>query len=179
MSIKENPFMSEQPVPAGTFAVIRLDPAASVAALKDEQATREAKEMRPAKYLALVHMPANFSYDPKIGGHPLDLRFFLAGRGLPATPLSWAAIPISPSPPHPETGRVPLCPNGHLPWPDCYIHTIDTIDGIVSRIYLHGTPGPQFAQETYRELRLMAGTDQREYTKKLNEGELQLDLHEP
>ncbi|KZV94914.1 hypothetical protein EXIGLDRAFT_736155 [Exidia glandulosa HHB12029] len=141
MSIKERPLTSDQPVPQGTFVVIRLDPVASVAALHDEQATREARTMRPAKYLALVDMIADFSYDARIGGHPLNLQFFLAGHGLPAAPLS--------------------------------------VDALVSRIYLHDTPGPCFAPETFRELNSMAWDDQGRSDNSSDAKEAKLDFHEP
>ncbi|KZV94933.1 hypothetical protein EXIGLDRAFT_494383 [Exidia glandulosa HHB12029] len=54
MLVVDDPSVLDRPVEYGTFVVISIDPVASVAPLQNEQATKEAAEIRSKRYLALV-----------------------------------------------------------------------------------------------------------------------------
>ncbi|EJD39164.1 hypothetical protein AURDEDRAFT_116244 [Auricularia subglabra TFB-10046 SS5] len=117
--------------------------------------------MSPKKYLALVNTPGEFTITRLAGGIQLSLSFILAGRGLPPPPNSWAAVPIAPTPSHPNTARSAVHANSQLPWPDCYIHTLEILTARVSRIYQHRTPGPCFSEDEHGEIMYHSGMDSR------------------
>lgn len=78
-------------------------------------------------------------------GSPLSFFvFLLADRGLPAAPRSFAAVPIAPAPPHPDTGRAAAQLSRPLPWPDCHLHTLRDFTAPISRLYRR-PEGPEFA----------------------------------
>ncbi|KZV94932.1 hypothetical protein EXIGLDRAFT_766666 [Exidia glandulosa HHB12029] len=141
MLVIDDPSVLDQPVRRGGFAIIALDPVASVAPLRDEQATREAEDIQPGKYLVYICGNVNYHFLPAAGAPRLSLSFHLVGRGLPNA-HSWGATPIAPAPAHPVTGRQPLEVTAPLPWPDCHIHSFVSDAAIVSRLYQHRTPGP-------------------------------------
>ncbi|KZV94935.1 hypothetical protein EXIGLDRAFT_736166 [Exidia glandulosa HHB12029] len=142
MLVIDDPSVLDQPVDRASFVIIALDPVASVAPLRDEQATREAADIKPGRYLAYISSNVNYHFLPAAGAPRLSLSFYLAGRGLPKPPHDWAATPIAPAPAHPVTGREPLVPSAPLPWADCHIHSFVSEAAIVSRLYQHRTPGP-------------------------------------
>lgn len=159
--VLENPTVQDFATQYGTLVVIALDPVASVEALCDEQATREAMEMSPKQYLAMVNLPGEMTWTQKAGGIQLNLSFMLAGQGLPPPPKSWAAIPISPSPPLPDSDRPPVVPSAPLPWPNCYLPTLERLTARISRVYQHHNPGPSFIEDDHDEIRYWAGIDRR------------------
>ncbi|EJD39343.1 hypothetical protein AURDEDRAFT_139305 [Auricularia subglabra TFB-10046 SS5] len=117
--------------------------------------------MSPKKYLAMVNMPSEMIWTQKAAGVQLNLSFMIAGQGLPPSPNSWAAIPIAPSPPLPDSHRPPVVPSAPLPWANCYLHTLERLSARVSRVYQHRTPGPFFTEDDHDEIRYLAGIDRR------------------
>ncbi|KZV81596.1 hypothetical protein EXIGLDRAFT_730851 [Exidia glandulosa HHB12029] len=162
MSVIERPLVSDQPVQDGTFVIIRLDPQASVAEL-DAQATYEASLIKPLKCLALLSSRAIFGFDTAADRSKLTVELFLVGRGLPAPPTSWASIPISPAPAHPETGRPTMHPTSPLPWPDCHIRTLRSCAAVISRIHTHthmeAGPRPRLLDDDNDEVSVLAVGD--------------------
>ncbi|KZV88507.1 hypothetical protein EXIGLDRAFT_772623 [Exidia glandulosa HHB12029] len=142
MLVIDDPSIIDQPVWRGGFAIIAVDPVASVAPLRDEQATREAADIQPGRYLAYISGNVNYHFLPAAGAPRLSLAFHLVTRGLPKA-HSWGATPIAPAPAHPVTGRQPLKLSVPLPWPDCHILSFVSDAAIVSRLYQHRTPGPR------------------------------------
>ncbi|EJD42737.1 hypothetical protein AURDEDRAFT_168260 [Auricularia subglabra TFB-10046 SS5] len=144
------PSLCDDPAESGTFVVVALDPVASVGLL-DEQAKQEAAAMIPAKYLALLdgHSTTEYGWDGLLRLSPLLL---LAGPGLPAPPYSWAAIPVYPTPAHPETGRPAVETLTPMHWAHCYIHTLSTVSGLISSLYQHPTVGPVLSPEAYERV---------------------------
>ncbi|KZV88512.1 hypothetical protein EXIGLDRAFT_722621 [Exidia glandulosa HHB12029] len=159
----DEPSVLDQPVDPGAFVVIAIDPVASVAALRDEQATREAAEIQPGRYLAFLNSNVGYDFIPAAGAPRISFSFCLVGRGLPNPPHEWAATPIAPAPAHPLTGRQPLIPSARLPWPDCYINNLVSEVATVSRLYQHRTPGPVLAEADWLRAGDFANDDNEAY----------------
>lgn len=155
----DHPTADDSPVDYGTFVVVALDPVASVADLRDEDATRQALCITPTRCLAIVNSFGELVLSPKAGGLVLSRNFQLVGRGLPDPPCSWAAIPIAPAPAHPETHRPAVLPSAPLPWEDCHIHCMAQHTARVSRIYQSPNPGPFFPSDEYSEISLTIEED--------------------
>ncbi|EJD42729.1 hypothetical protein AURDEDRAFT_168252 [Auricularia subglabra TFB-10046 SS5] len=146
----QDPTVRDHLVESGTFVVLAVDPTASVRQL-DEQAKLEAAAMVPVKYLALLIGYADFEFGPH--GQLLTPKFLLVGHGLPPPPTSWSAIPLSPAPPHPETGRPPLRISPPLQWGDCHIYTSSMLNGLVSCLHPHRSLAPQLSLEDYKRVK--------------------------
>ncbi|EJD43259.1 hypothetical protein AURDEDRAFT_167675 [Auricularia subglabra TFB-10046 SS5] len=143
----EDPIVRDVPDLIGVFVVIAVDPVASVALLDDETATREASDMLPGRYLALVKGNLHFEWSEARGGPKLTLQFTLAGPGLPAAPNSWASLPISPALPTGECTRPALHPVPTMPWEDCYIYTLHQVSGNISKIHAADYQGPKLLED--------------------------------
>ncbi|EJD42734.1 hypothetical protein AURDEDRAFT_168257 [Auricularia subglabra TFB-10046 SS5] len=149
MLVIDDPTLYDEPADSGTFVVVAVDPIASTALL-DDQAKRDAAGMTATRCLAIIDGTFDGEY---IAGMPrFSPILLLAGKGLPPEPYSWAAISVSPTGPHPETGRKPAHTDFPLPWADCYIHTLSGIPCIVSRLYQHPVTGPILSPEEYEEV---------------------------
>ncbi|KZV81978.1 hypothetical protein EXIGLDRAFT_844150 [Exidia glandulosa HHB12029] len=139
MRVFEHPTTATNPVPRSSIVVIRLDPLASVASLKDEQATREAGALGVKKVLAVYQRNIGLEYSHELNGFRIRAQFLLAGPGLPAAPLSAASLPISPaSSSQDPDARAAVKTTPLLPRDDCYIHTLHSTLLVVSRIYQPG-----------------------------------------
>ncbi|KZV88526.1 hypothetical protein EXIGLDRAFT_772639 [Exidia glandulosa HHB12029] len=133
MVVLENPSIDDRPGPNGTFVVVGLDPIASVAAMQDERATEAAAAMPKSKYLAIIDTLGHARVELQPGLPKMEYLFFCVGRGLPPDAESAVAI-------HPAAGtaaRPALVPSKPLPWPDCYVHTIESFEAVISRIHQH------------------------------------------
>ncbi|KZV94929.1 hypothetical protein EXIGLDRAFT_736164 [Exidia glandulosa HHB12029] len=159
----DEPSVLDQPVDPGAFVVIAIDPVASVAALRDEQATREAAELKPGRYLAFLNSNVGFDFMPAAGAPRISFSFCLVARGLPNPPHEWAATPIAPAPAHPLTGREALIPSPPVPWSDCYINNLVSEVATVSRLYQHRTPGPVLAEADWLRAGDYANDDNEAY----------------
>ncbi|EJD39375.1 hypothetical protein AURDEDRAFT_146620 [Auricularia subglabra TFB-10046 SS5] len=155
----DHPTANDSPVDYGTFVVIALDPEASVADLRDEDATRQARLITPTRCLAIANAVGEFVLSPKAGGPVLSRNFQLVGRGLPGAPYSWAATPVSPAAAHPETQRPAVHPSAPLPWDDCHIYSMAQHTARVSRIYQSPNSGPFFPLDEYGEISLTVEED--------------------
>ncbi|EJD42723.1 hypothetical protein AURDEDRAFT_114947 [Auricularia subglabra TFB-10046 SS5] len=148
----EEPTIYDDPVQRGTFVVIAVDALASVRLL-DDQARRDAALIQSTKCLAVVEGHANFDWSDAEGAFRLSLMFLLAGPALPEHPTPWAAVPIAPTPPHPEAGgRRALKTTPPLHSSPCYVHTTSSISGVVSRVHQHAGVGPTLPQDAFRAL---------------------------
>ncbi|KZV88524.1 hypothetical protein EXIGLDRAFT_174663 [Exidia glandulosa HHB12029] len=137
MDILETPNIYDRPGPNGTFVVVGLDPVASVAGMKDELATAAAAALPKHKYLAIIDtLGWQAGLELALGLPKLEYVFAGVGRGLPVE--EWPAVAISPALPTREE-RPTLIPSAALPWSDCYVHTFESFDAVVSRIYT-GSP---------------------------------------
>ncbi|KZV88724.1 hypothetical protein EXIGLDRAFT_722376 [Exidia glandulosa HHB12029] len=132
MAVIESPDIYDRPGENGTFAVVQLDPVASVAAMKDARATEAAAKIPRSKYLVIIEGIGFSGIELSPGVPKLEFTFLQAGRGLP--PDAWAASAVSPAPTQRED-RPPLVASSPLPWPDCYIDSFGYFVGIVSRLH--------------------------------------------
>ncbi|EJD39392.1 hypothetical protein AURDEDRAFT_171584 [Auricularia subglabra TFB-10046 SS5] len=130
MSFVENPSRLDGTVSFGSFVLLTVDIASSVRGVTDDVAIRAAEALPPEKCLAWIRM--NTSYP----GSPLFyVVFLLVDRCLPAPHLSFAAVPIAPNTPHPDTDRPAVEPSRPFPWPGCYLYTLQDVTAPISRIY--------------------------------------------
>ncbi|KZV81985.1 hypothetical protein EXIGLDRAFT_359190 [Exidia glandulosa HHB12029] len=164
-AVIENPTHEVNPVKAGTFVLIQVDPIASVAALDDEQATREAATLTPKRVLALYDSAINMEYSAALGGLRMNASFRLAGHGRPPPPFDAAAVPISPATAMFDPDRNPLRTSPVLPWDDCFFYTLEAVTATVSRIHQHSVPGFQVAREEKRVYRLAVIEDSDAFAK--------------
>ncbi|KZV94955.1 hypothetical protein EXIGLDRAFT_494583 [Exidia glandulosa HHB12029] len=132
MEVIEAPNIYDRPGPNGTFVVVGLDPVASVAGMKDELATAAAAALPKHRYLAIIDTIGHAGLELARGLPKLEYIFAGVGRGLPVE--EWPAVAISPAPSTREE-RPTLVPSAPLPWSDCYVHTFESFDAVVSRIY--------------------------------------------
>ncbi|EJD39314.1 hypothetical protein AURDEDRAFT_153894 [Auricularia subglabra TFB-10046 SS5] len=154
MSITESPKFGQPRVPEGTFVVFSFDPPAYAAALDPEDGilATAASGIKRKKYLGLIEGVGPVDL-PRLRQNP-DIR--VVGQAPPqegeddvyfTNPKR--CIPVHPCVDHPE-GRAPLVPSAPLPWPDCYVHTLQLVNAFVSRVH-HSTP--KNAKITPEELR--------------------------
>ncbi|KZV94964.1 hypothetical protein EXIGLDRAFT_736187 [Exidia glandulosa HHB12029] len=132
MSVIESPDIYDRPGENGTFAIVQLDPVASVAAMKDARATEAASKIPRSKYLVIIETIGYSGIELSPGVPKLEFKFLQVGRGLP--PDAWAASAVSPAPTQRED-RPPLVASSPLPWPDCYIDSFGYLVGIISRLH--------------------------------------------
>ncbi|KAI0800163.1 hypothetical protein C8Q74DRAFT_1192663 [Fomes fomentarius] len=105
----------------GRYAVIRMDPVASVFGLKDPEAVAAAQAIRPQTYLAYIHTDVTLP----IPGRPWYIySISLVGTSLRASdPVhgidSSMCVPIYPNTSHPEE-REPVYPEPFFPFDNCY-----------------------------------------------------------
>ncbi|EJD43264.1 hypothetical protein AURDEDRAFT_167680 [Auricularia subglabra TFB-10046 SS5] len=139
MNVIEAPAMNSQCLLPGTIAIVSVDPVASVAGLRDEQATREASLLpRGGKYLAVVETYMGFDLRKPIYDNPLGVSFFCIGRGLPeAASCSVGLSAEAPS----VNDRSPLVVSPPLPWPDCCVYTLKSFYGTIARVFPFQSPG--------------------------------------
>ncbi|EJD39053.1 hypothetical protein AURDEDRAFT_171848 [Auricularia subglabra TFB-10046 SS5] len=138
----ESPFSRSWPLPArgpelfGHCVLLRLDPAASVAALQDEEATRSASLISRDWFLGVTLASGGAGLYAPDGRGFLSFKFCLIGTNLP-TEYEPGAVPIAPLEPliaeRPAFNFVPA-----LPVEGLYVHTYPCMYAIVSRI--HDTP---------------------------------------
>ncbi|KZV88754.1 hypothetical protein EXIGLDRAFT_722404 [Exidia glandulosa HHB12029] len=159
MVVLENPTETENPIDDGTIVVLRVDPVASVSQIDDEQVRREVAVLKPCKALAFYTSGFGFDVSDRNGDLKVKGLFSLVGRGLPAAPLSCAAIPIAPSPSHPETGRHPVPTSPPFPLPGCYIHTMRQLNAAVRRIHKNAATGYALSAEDFRAARIALFND--------------------
>ncbi|EJD39391.1 hypothetical protein AURDEDRAFT_171583 [Auricularia subglabra TFB-10046 SS5] len=136
MLVVENPDSLDGSVKFSSFVLITVDIAASLRGVTDEVAIQAAEALPRAKCLAWIN-----SYTSRFGSSLFYVLFMLADRHLPAAPRSFAAVPIAPNAPHPETGRAAAVPSRPFPWPDCYLHTLRDFTAPISRLYQSSEPG--------------------------------------
>ncbi|KZV88726.1 hypothetical protein EXIGLDRAFT_751513 [Exidia glandulosa HHB12029] len=132
MSVIESPSIYDHPGSDGTFAIVQLDPVASVAAMKDARASEAAAKIPRSKYLVIMETIGYSGIELSPGVPKLELTFLQVGRGLP--PDAWAATAVSPAPTQRED-RPALAASVPLPWPDCYVYSFGCIIAIVSRLH--------------------------------------------
>ncbi|KZV81971.1 hypothetical protein EXIGLDRAFT_844145, partial [Exidia glandulosa HHB12029] len=168
MPVIEHPNLATAGVRSGTFVIIKIDPLASVAALEDEQATREAAALNPTKVLALYDTPINPEYSALANGLQINAAFRLAGFGPPPAPYSAAIIPVYPTPAT-ENGRAPLCPSPPLSWDDCYVYTQERVTGTVRRIYDDAQQRSMTTIPEFRAVKMAILSDNRHYRQLLQE----------
>ncbi|KZV81968.1 hypothetical protein EXIGLDRAFT_359003 [Exidia glandulosa HHB12029] len=122
-----------QHCPVGSIVVISIDPVASVAPLRDDIASETAKRIPRGRYLVLSDMIHGLDFSAPPEASPLTFLFYLIGRGLPDPP--YASVPLSKNAPHPS-GRAAVTLPSPLPWPDCYVHTLQRFSGQIIRIHM-------------------------------------------
>ncbi|KAH7089375.1 hypothetical protein BKA62DRAFT_835369 [Auriculariales sp. MPI-PUGE-AT-0066] len=135
----ERPTYFEWPdqVSACTFVVFTVDPVSSVSALRDPEATRQARELPRNKYLAIVDSVRNDATTWRVPPlhPPTGLSFLMVGRGLPTSLPPSACTPLFAPNAHPD-GRAHIQPQLPLPWPDCYVYSTGWQNGRVDRLHL-------------------------------------------
>ncbi|EJD39415.1 hypothetical protein AURDEDRAFT_171608 [Auricularia subglabra TFB-10046 SS5] len=127
MSFIDFPPPSKDILRFGVFVVVALDPAASLAVLDDEIVEAAARRLKTQKRLVLVDI--TLASEPGVAYY----RYYPVGSGLPRT--SWQSVPIEPATAHPE-GRLPISCSKKLPIDDPHLHTMETFEGAISRIYM-------------------------------------------
>ncbi|KZV88523.1 hypothetical protein EXIGLDRAFT_174654 [Exidia glandulosa HHB12029] len=148
--VLENPSIEDRPGPNGTFVVVGLDPVASVAAMHDERATEAAAAMPKSKYLGIIDTLGHAGVELDVGLPKMEYTFFCVGHGLP--PDAECAVAI-----HPAVGtslRPALVPSNPLPWSDCYVHTVQSFEAVISRVYKRA---PTNAAISRADLRTLTG----------------------
>ncbi|KZV88742.1 hypothetical protein EXIGLDRAFT_772410 [Exidia glandulosa HHB12029] len=132
----------------GAVILLSLDPVASVAALEDAQASEEAARVPRKTCLAIVDAPIPLSYKMPLRDTPLQLKMFSIGVGRPKDAPD-AAVPL-----HPNSGdagsRDVLHASSALPISDLFVHTLDPLTTVISRIHL----APQIPSYTFTEPKL-------------------------
>ncbi|TFK70199.1 hypothetical protein BDN72DRAFT_766907, partial [Pluteus cervinus] len=103
-----------------TFVVFTLDPVATVKHLKDAEALKAARRMKPKTYLAYVNKA--WSWDFSLPYQVYDI--ILLAHGLPERDAQSGiepdmCTPVAPATFHPS-GRDPLQPSRPLPFENCY-----------------------------------------------------------
>ncbi|EJD43311.1 hypothetical protein AURDEDRAFT_167728 [Auricularia subglabra TFB-10046 SS5] len=143
MSVIDFPPPNNNVPSLGTFVVVALDPAASLAVLDDENVETAAAKVKTRKRIVIV--------DITLGGEPgvSYYRYLPVGSGLPAA--SWPSVPIAPVTAHPE-GRLPISCSKTLPVDSPYVHTTETFEGEVSRIYMARPSDINCSQDDLRRL---------------------------
>ncbi|KZV88750.1 hypothetical protein EXIGLDRAFT_772416 [Exidia glandulosa HHB12029] len=137
MDVLDPPALSDVArTPLGSFVIVSLDCVACVAPLRDQRATEAAAALPRRKYLGIINMLENIDYESPPDCQPLHLSLFAAGRGL-AEP-AFASVGLFPNAPHPQ-GRPPVIPSSPLPWPDCYVHSMETFNGTIIRMHVHNS----------------------------------------
>ncbi|KZV94950.1 hypothetical protein EXIGLDRAFT_736177 [Exidia glandulosa HHB12029] len=148
--VLENPSIDDRPGPNGIFVVVGLDPIASVAAMQDERATEAAAAMPKSKYLGIIDTLGHAGVELDAGLPKMEYTFFCVGHGLPPDEDSAVAI-------HPAVGtssRPALIPSNSLPWSDCYVHTVQSFEAVISRVYKRA---PTNAALSRADLRTLTG----------------------
>lgn len=141
MPIIEAPLWDDWPVAPlgpqryGYFILFRLDTAASVRQLNDEEASRAASLLPSDWYLGLVLSNGCAQLENADGDEFLNFKFCVLGEGLPESAQD--SIPIAPAP-QVRADRAPIQLDEPLPWSNLYIHTLVNAGGVVTRIH-HGT----------------------------------------
>lgn len=130
MLVVENPENFEGNVGFGSFVHLTVDVSASVRGVTDEAAVVAAKALPRATCLAWIRLYTVVPSSPLF-----YIVFMLVDRGLPPAPHSFAAVPIAPNTAHPETERAAVAPSRPFPWPDCYFHTLRSLEAPISRLY--------------------------------------------
>ncbi|KAJ6608319.1 hypothetical protein B0H10DRAFT_1996663 [Mycena sp. CBHHK59/15] len=106
----------------GAWAVLSIDPIASVEYLDDPEATSAAQNIVTQKYVVYVENDGQF-LNPTIPYQENTVSFLIQGQPL-ASPDdcvdSSMSIPVLPAVEHPSS-REPLKPSQPLPWPNCYL----------------------------------------------------------
>ncbi|EJD43283.1 hypothetical protein AURDEDRAFT_167699 [Auricularia subglabra TFB-10046 SS5] len=163
--IVEAPCLADTRVPLRAFCVISIDFEASVAALRDEQATSAAALIPRKKYLAVIDTPAFIDWRRAADEQQLGLKFWGVARGLPMTNSPTACVGLFRKSVHPNA-RPPILLEDPLPWPDCYVHTLDGLSAKVSRAHLTDPSGIHFlTKDDMRTLRTARDEDMLEYAR--------------
>ncbi|KAJ7053394.1 hypothetical protein C8F01DRAFT_1032288, partial [Mycena amicta] len=105
----------------GVFAVLVIDPAASLEYLYDPVALEAGKNVICKEYVVYVPGTVDLRH-PSIKFREEDVEFVVPGplRDVPERGLyASMSVPIFPATEHP-TLRAPLIPKGAFPWPNCY-----------------------------------------------------------
>ncbi|KAJ7053304.1 hypothetical protein C8F01DRAFT_552368 [Mycena amicta] len=119
--------MTSTPIPrfvpaAASFAVLRLDPDASLAHLNDPQATLAATALELRDYV--VYLPSRCGpLHPSVPFRQEEVEFVLQGHpvDVPDECIDAAmCLPIFPATVH-SASRAPLMPTGDFPWSNCYL----------------------------------------------------------
>lgn len=118
----------------GHLVLLRIDTQASVAALGDEVASREAALLPQEWFLGVIMANGldNAVHPDGSGSDMLNFRFTLVGTGLPEP--AHASYPFAPAAQTAE-GRPPLVTSSPLPWPDLYAHTYFGCSVVISRVH--------------------------------------------
>lgn len=164
MSTTELPKLGQPRVAEGTFVIFSFDPAAYAASLdpEDEILAKAASGIKRKKYLGLIEGVGPVDL-PKLRQNP-DIR--MVGRAPPqegeddvyfTSPKR--CIPIHPNADHPE-GRAPLVPSTPLPWPDCYVHTLQLVNAFVSRVHHSNPTNARITDEELRRVSDLVVDDQ-------------------
>ncbi|KAF7300536.1 hypothetical protein HMN09_00938300 [Mycena chlorophos] len=108
----------------GVFAVLKIDPVASLAFLNDPEAIRAAEMVAFHEYVVFVPGTGQFRH-PSISYREEIVEFLMHGPA-PDTPElgidSAMCIPVSSTTDRPPVSREPLEPSsGQLPWSNCYL----------------------------------------------------------
>ncbi|KZV81966.1 hypothetical protein EXIGLDRAFT_730330 [Exidia glandulosa HHB12029] len=137
MDVLDPPVLSDVArTPLGSFVIVSLDCIACVAPLRDQRATEAAAALPRGKYLGIINMLYDIDYESPRDSQPLHMSLFAAGRGL-AEP-AFASVGLFPNAPHPQ-GRPPVIPSSPLPWPDCYVHSMETFNGTIIRMHVRNS----------------------------------------
>ncbi|KAF7317552.1 hypothetical protein MKEN_00842100 [Mycena kentingensis (nom. inval.)] len=131
----------------GVFAVLTIDPVASLEYLNDVEAIEACRDLETKDYVVYVPGTSELRHTD-VAFREEDVEFVIPnpihdvpGRGLDAS----MCVPIFPETRHP-TGRAPLKPLGTFPWPNCYLSpfvsstvrtaTVLAVDPILCRLDL-------------------------------------------
>ncbi|KAJ6608306.1 hypothetical protein B0H10DRAFT_457638 [Mycena sp. CBHHK59/15] len=113
----------------GAWAVLTIDPIASVEYLDDREATLAAQKIVTQKYVVYVENNYQF-FNPTIPYQENPVSFLIQGQPL-ASPDdcvdSSMSIPVLPAVEHPSS-REPLKPSQPLPWPNCYLSPFISVE---------------------------------------------------
>ncbi|KZV94957.1 hypothetical protein EXIGLDRAFT_736183 [Exidia glandulosa HHB12029] len=91
--------------------------------------------MPKSKYLAIIDTLGHARIELEPGLPKLEYRLLCVGRGLPVE--GYPAVPLDPA--HSESLERPaVVTSAPLPWPDCYVHTLEAFTACISR--LHKSP---------------------------------------
>ncbi|KAI0042888.1 hypothetical protein FA95DRAFT_510865 [Auriscalpium vulgare] len=134
--LQRRPSLSTYLIPIDdAYVVFRLNPVATLEALKDPIATEQAAALTTKKYVGYISRVLDFTVSPERRFHQFKCTCHLLSNSIPVASAAdhteeTMFVPIAPAT-HPE-GRMALSPTPPLPWSGLCHHTLNAIDLRVS-----------------------------------------------